>query len=262
MRYSYRLKDNNINIEKILKILESKNYIYDQENPELVFVFGGDGTVLGAVQDYMDKVDEIIFIGINHGNLGFYTDFIQDDIDNILNLIKNNEYDISNLPLVEYHITNNQNIYTGYALNEISLISLDRTMIMEIYINDFLFEKFRGTGIAVSTPSGSTAYNKSLGGAVVDINIPSIQLTEIASINNKVYTTLGSPIILGKNINLKMIPVKNNDFVFNVDNRHLILKENVIIETKVSDKYVKLLTQKNRSFFKRVQKAFIGDVND
>ena len=59
-----------------------------------------------------------------------------------------------------------------------------------------------------------------------------------------------------------MIPVKNNDLVFNVDNRHLILKENVIIETKVSDKCVKLLTQKNRSFFKRVQKAFIGDVND
>ncbi len=262
MRYSYRLRDNNINIDKIIKVLDTKNYIYDEENPELVLVFGGDGTVLGAVQDYVDKVDDIIFIGINHGNLGFYTDFIQDDIENILNLIENNEYDIANLPLVEYHIINNQQNYSGYALNEISLISIDRTMIMEIFINGLLFEKFRGTGIAVATPSGSTAYNKSLGGAVVDINIPSMQLTEIASINNQVYTTLGSPIILGKNSSLKMIPVKNNDLVFNVDNRHLILNDNVVIETKVSDKCVKLLTQKNRSFFKRVQKAFIGEVND
>jgi NAD+ kinase len=262
MRYSYRLRDNNINIDKIIKVLGTKNYIYDEENPELVLVFGGDGTVLGAVQDYVDKVDDIIFIGINHGNLGFYTDFIQDDIENILNLIENNEYDIANLPLVEYHIINNQHNYSGYALNEISLISVDRTMIMEIFINGLLFEKFRGTGIAVATPSGSTAYNKSLGGAVVDVNIPSMQLTEIASINNQGYTTLGSPIILGRNSSLKRIPVKNNALVFNVDNRHLILKDNVVIETKVSDKCVKLLTQKNRSFFKRVQKAFIGEVND
>ncbi len=262
MRYSYRVKDNNICLDKILNILNNRKYIYDPVNPELVFVFGGDGTVLGAVQSYIDQADDIIFVGVNHGHLGFYTDFMQDDVENILDLIESNEYDICKLPLLEYHIHNNELNLSGYALNEISLISANRTMIMEIYINDLLFETFRGTGVAVSTPSGSTAYNKSLGGAVVDINIPSMQLTEIASINNQVYTTLGSPIILGKNAVLKMVPVKNYDLIFNNDNLHLVLNGKTSIETKVSDKYVKLLTHKNRSFFQRVKKAFIGDLND
>ena len=262
MRYSYRVKDNNIKIDKILKILNDKNYIYDKENPELVFVFGGDGTVLGAVQEYIDKVDDIIFVGINHGSLGFYTDFLEDDIENILDLIETKEYDICNLPLLKYYINNDQSILIGYALNEISLISADRTMIMEIYINEELFEKFRGTGVAVSTPSGSTAYNKSLGGAVVDINIPSMQLTEIASINNQVYTTLGSPIILGKNASLKMRPLKNKQLILNYDNQHETLTNSVEIKTAVSNKCVKLLTHKNRSFFQRVKKAFIGELND
>ena len=262
MRYSYRLKDDKIKIDKILNILNNKNYLYDEENPDIVFVFGGDGTVLGAVHDYIDKIDKIIFVGVNHGHLGFYTDFMEDDIEHMLEVIETKEYDICNLPLLEYCIQEEGLSHKGYALNEISLISANRTMIMEIYINDLLFETFRGTGVAICTPSGSTAYNKSLGGAVVDINLPSMQLTEIASINNKVYTTLGSSMILGVNSVLKMIPIKSCELIFNKDNQHQIFNSNITIETKVSNKCVKLLTHKNRSFFQRVKKAFIGDIND
>ena len=96
----------------------------------------------------------------------------------------------------------------------------------------------------------------------MDINIPSMQLTEIASINNQVYTTLGSPIILGKNASLKMRPLKNKQLIFNYDNQHEILTNSVEIITAVSNKCVKLLTHKNRSFFQRVKKAFIGELND
>ena len=48
------------------------------------------------------------------------------------------------------------------------------------------FERFRGDGLCVSTPTGSTAYNKSLGGAVVHPTLDVLQLTEVSSINNRV----------------------------------------------------------------------------
>ena len=62
-------------------------------------------------------------------------------------------------------------------------------MVADIIINHVPFERFRGDGVTVSTPTGSTAYNKSLGGAVLHPTIEALQLTEIASLNNRVYRT-------------------------------------------------------------------------
>ena len=75
-------------------------------------------------------------------------------------------------------------------------------MVADVIINHVKFESFRGDGISVSTPTGSTAYNKSLGGAVLHPTIEALQLTEISSLNNRVFRTLGSSIIIPKKIRL------------------------------------------------------------
>lgn len=62
-------------------------------------------------------------------------------------------------------------------------------MVADVYIKEELFERFRGDGLAISTPTGSTAYNKSVGGAVVHPSINAMQLAEIASLNNQ-YSVL------------------------------------------------------------------------
>ena len=58
------------------------------------------------------------------------------------------------------------------------------------FINENHFETFRGDGMIISTPTGSTAYNKSVSGAVVDPLIPCMQVSELASLNNNNYRTL------------------------------------------------------------------------
>ena len=57
------------------------------------------------------------------------------------------------------------------ALNESTLKRISSTMATDVYLGGELFERFRGDGLCVSTPTGSTAYNKSLGGAVVHPNL-------------------------------------------------------------------------------------------
>ncbi len=68
--------------------------------------------------------------------------------------------------------------------------------VVDVNLRGKHFERFRGDGLCVSTPSGSTAYNKALGGALIHPSLEAMQITEIASINNRVFRTVGSPLVL------------------------------------------------------------------
>ncbi|MPU17321.1 NAD(+) kinase, partial [Acinetobacter baumannii] len=74
--------------------------------------------------------------------------------------------------------------------------SAEGTLVTEVEIRGEYFETFRGDGLCISTPSGSTAYNKALGGAIIHPSIEAIQIAEMASINNRVFRTVGSPLVL------------------------------------------------------------------
>ena len=82
------------------------------------------------------------------------------------------------------------------ALNESTVKSVEGTLVIDVEIRGQHFERFRGDGLCLATPSGSTAYNKALGGAIVHPSINAIQLTELASINNRVFRTVGSPLLV------------------------------------------------------------------
>lgn len=229
----------------------------DYKNPDFVFSFGGDGTMLNAVNQYIDSTEKTIFIGINTGNLGFYTDYCLEELDIILDAISANKIFCHEFSLLEYTLIRDGAIKKGYALNEVAITNPIHTQIIEVYINDKIFETFRGTGLLVSTPSGSTGYNKSLGGSVMDCGIEAIQLTEIAAINNRVFKSLSSPLIIPKNNKISMT---SNDFYniyISVDGRYEEFKDVKKIEVMFSDKKVKMLGTENYSFYSRVKKAFI-----
>ena len=75
------------------------------------------------------------------------------------------------------------------------------TLVVDVNLRGKHFERFRGDGLCgVSTPSGSTAYNKALGGALIHPSLEAMQITEIASINNRVFRTVGSTNCITKSI--------------------------------------------------------------
>ncbi len=82
-----------------------------------------------------------------------------------------------------------------HALNEMRIENSYRSQVIDMYVNDEHMETFRGNGLCVSTPSGSTALNKSLGGAVINPSLRLMQVTEIAGIHHNAYRSLGSPLI-------------------------------------------------------------------
>ncbi len=227
---------------------------YDEKNPDYVITVGGDGTILKAFHQYNDK----IIFAINAGHLGFYTNYKIDDLDILINNLNNNTFKVNELNLLNVIFKINNKLISLDALNEITIISPLRTLISDIEIDDRLFETFRGSGLCISTPTGSTAYNKSLHGAVIDFNIEAFELTEIASINSSSYKTLGSPIVFSKNRKIKIKMIDNDEAYITIDNLSYKLKDKQIIEVKMSDNKLKIAFDSNEGFAKRLKRTFLS----
>lgn len=240
---------------KVNKNLEDSlikhGFLVDEVNPEFVFSLGGDGTMLEAIHKYM-HLDDVKFIGINYGKLGFYTDFVKDDLD-IVDLIINKNYKIEEFRLLELDVNNNK----YYALNEILVINPVHTQNIKVLVDGAELETFRGTGLVLSTPSGSTAFNKSLGGSILAPSIDGYQLTEMASINNRVYKTLSSSLVLASKNVVSLNFETTDGLQIQVDGK--VVNDNSYndIQIKMATKKVKLITKKDNVFLERVKKSFL-----
>ena len=127
-----------------------------------------------------------------------------------------------------------------------------------MYIDQLHFETFRGDGIIVSTPTGSTGYSKSVFGAVVDPFLPCLQVSELASLNNNHYRTLGSSFILSDkhSLTLKLAQDGNDHPIIGMDNEALSVKHIGKIDIKLSEKHIKTVKLVNNSFWEKVKRSF------
>ncbi|HHU21001.1 MAG TPA: NAD kinase [Acholeplasma sp.] len=249
MRYSY-IGNMPTEIKKYLK-----EDIYSPENPEYVFSFGGDGTMLKAVEKYLHLIDDVVFVGINTGKLGFYTDFVLEEFPLILEKLKTKKYKLNQYNLLCFKVNGKEKL-KGYALNDLVVISPIKTINIDVYLNKEYFETFRGTGLVLSTPSGSTAYNKGLNGAVIEPTILCYQLTEIASINNNAFKTLSSSLVLKKDTRC-LLKGSYEDILIIADGKEIKVENVESVEAKLSSKKIKLLVKDNHDFLHRVKKSFL-----
>ena len=102
------------------------------------------------------------FVGIHTGTLGFYTDYQIDEVDQFIKDVTSRQFKTMKRYMLEIKINKKDSFQTYYALNELRLDQGLQAQVIHVYIGNVLLEVFRGNGLCVSTPSGSTAYNKSL----------------------------------------------------------------------------------------------------
>jgi len=252
--------ERNKRIEQELKQeLNKKNFIADPHDPDLVFTIGGDGTVLRAIHHYMDagKLTSVKFVGIHTGHLGYYTDWLPEEIEAMVEFFTVREIQSYKYPLLEAKLCAGKKTRYRYALNEFTILNAKRTQHLDVKINDMFLESFRGTGICVSSPTGSTAYNKALGGAIIYPSLPVYQLTEIASINSNAYRTIGSPLIIPKEQKLILESEDWEGMTLTQDHLELDISELTAINITLSDKYVQFVKRKGGLFWNRVKDHFL-----
>ena len=150
-----------------------------EENPELVIVIGGDGGILAAVQKYHESGAEIL--GINRGNVGFLAsvDRNEDHLAAIERVISG-EYKIIERALIEASVEREgKEIFACKALNDVVVSSPLSVVRLEIAVDGQDYMKLSGTGVLVSTATGSTAYNLSAHGPILTPKVNALVITEL-----------------------------------------------------------------------------------
>ncbi|MFM0621968.1 NAD kinase [Streptococcus suis] len=242
--------------------LKEANFILTPKNPDIVISIGGDGMLLSAFHKYEKLIDRVRFVGIHTGHLGFYTDYRDFEVDKLIENLKLDTGARVSYPILNVKVKmTDGRIVEARALNEATVKRLSKTMVADIIINNVPFERFRGDGIAVSTPTGSTAYNKSLGGAVLHPTIEALQIAEVASLNNRVYRTLGSSVVVPKKDKIVIEPKHSDRYSIAVDNKTFVYDSIESIEYQIDNSKIHFVaTPSHTSFWNRVKDAFIGEV--
>ena len=255
-------KHDEVSIDKKLKVEDAlihEGFTMTRSDKEanIIISIGGDGSFLQAVRKTGFRQD-CLYAGISlTAKPGLYCDFNFNNLFQMTQTIRAADLEVRKYPLIEVKIDNHQPFY---CLNELSIRSnIIRTFVMDVIIDDKLFEVFLGDGLIISTPTGSTAYNKSVNGAVVDPLLSCFQVTELASVNNNKYRTLGSSFIMSGQRNLKL-KVHQDGNVFPLiaaDNEALGIRQVKQLEIILSDKTVKTVKMKNNSFWEKVQRIYL-----
>lgn len=231
--------------------------VKDHSKANIIISFGGDGAFLQAVRKTGFR-DDCLYAGIStKKKLNIYCDFYIGDTAKIVEAMTNEQIEIRRYPTVDVTIDNE---FSFQCLNEFSIrSSIIKSIVLDLFIDDLHFETFRGDGIVVATPTGSTAYNKSLNGAVVDPLLPSIQVSEIASLNNNRFRTLGSPFILSgsREFTIKVVQDGNDYPTMGMDNEALSIQHVEEIKIKLSEKVIKTVKLKDNSFWEKVKRSFL-----
>lgn len=239
--------------DKILHILSEQGAMYDEANPDIVITVGGDGTMLRAIHQYINQLDSIQFVGIHAGTLGFYTNYTLDQVDALCNDIMAKQPQVQEHNLLEISIANEK----YYAMNELRIENIYHTQTINMYINEEYLQTFKGNGVCLATSAGSTGYNRSLNGPIIDSSLNLMVLTEIAGIHHRKYKSLQSPLVMGSDTNFRMVLSKSDKIVLGIDHFTITPKKNSEINCKLSDKKVKMAFFEPFPYPKRLHQAFI-----
>ena len=258
-RFSVYSKDEDASkaiCQNLSSSLKELGWIEDKVTPELIISVGGDGTFLRAIHKYLDRVEEVVFVGIHSGTLGFFTDYDAHELQVFLDDLTQGQFDQKSFPLLEVTVHDESSTRKVYALNEMRIENVKRTQLLRVYIDQQLMETYRGTGFCISTQAGSTAYNRSLGGAILHEGLDLLQLTEITGIHHQAYRSLGSPLIVHHAAQVRLESDDFSDAILCFDHESLELAQKSEITSRYSNRKLQVYSRRNNSYLKRLNSLF------
>lgn len=204
---------------------------FPSEDCDIIVSLGGDGSVLRAAQTAIAADKPLI--GINSGRLGYLCSIEYSEITDFNDAISHLE--ISPRYLLEFSYENNK----IYVLNDVIVAknyfgeTVDLTVRIDT-VNDF---KVRGDGLIIATPTGSTAYNLSSGGPMLDAESDSFVLTPICP-----HGSFPHSVVLGRRHIVSISERSNSAAVYADGNNVGII--NGELQVRVSEKKLKLYSGK------------------
>jgi len=216
-----------------------------EELPDLVLSVGGDGTFL----ETMLKVrgSGIPIAGVNTGRMGFLSNISEDEISHSIDLLSEGRFKIIERSLIE--IKNPGELFesgASTALNEVTIQKADPSMItINVWVDDTYLNTYWADGLIVSTATGSTAYNLSVGGPILSPEDESIIISPISPHNLTIR-----PIIISGDSNLRMtVEGRTDEYIATCDFRSRRLPFTEAISISRSPEKLKTVMPEGMDFY-------------
>lgn len=248
----YSLDVLTVTTEKVQEVLSNDKVKVDDDfffnSSDFIIVLGGDGTMLTVVREMGEF--QIPIIGINFGKLGFLTEIEEKEIDDTLLHLLSNNYKVEKRMMLEVQVYENRELTRYFAFNDIviSRASDSRIISLKTYADNAFIDEYRGDGMIIATPTGSTAYSLAAGGPIVDPDNQIIILTPICP--HSLYNNRSVIINSNKNVHIVLACKSDEEGVVTVDGQIFIPLENESkVTIKASKQCVQLIKINDKNFF-------------
>lgn len=214
---------------------------------DLVVVLGGDGTLIHAA--HLLDGRSIPVLGVNLGTLGFLTEIPLNNVEEAVDLVLQDKYKVSSRKMLNVDLVrNNSSVLHGKVLNDavINKGALARILRLDAHTEDGIMTSYRGDGLIISTPTGSTAYNMAAGGPVIFPTLSALILTPICP-----HTFANRPVVLPDHQKVTIELTEANGQVFlTLDGQEgveMVRNDKIIVE--VSPNTINLIRSPKLDFF-------------
>ena len=218
------------------------------EKTDLIIVLGGDGTMLKAADD--NAGGRVPLLGINLGQLGYMAEIEKEGWKEALDSVLSGDYEIEERMMLEGRSA--RTCETMEALNDIVITRAGKLQVVgiDVYVNGQFLNRYEADGIIVSTPTGSTAYNLSAGGPIVEPQARLILMTPICAHTLNTRTIIFSP---NDTIEMEIGAARTGkqaevDADFDGDYHSVRMKTGERMRIRVSAKTTRILRVKRLSF--------------
>jgi NAD+ kinase len=227
-----------------------EDYIaHSDDSIDFALSVGGDGTFL-TTASLVGHLD-IPILGINCGHLGYLAEAQTDNIDAVLDQLITNSYTIEQRRMLEVTCQQGGKIISPYALNEVAILKsgLSSMITIDVSLNGEFLHKYKADGLLVATPTGSTAYNLSVGGPLLEPHVNAIILTPVAthSLNIRPLVVLDD-----SKIDVK-ISSRNGNYLLSVDGRSQVLNQDIQLHIERSQRTIKLVRINGQTFMQSLK---------
>lgn len=166
-------KENEYNKDFNFKLLSKRDLM---KSSDIIIVFGGDGSLLETARNATETSKP--FLGVNFGKLGFLADVKENEVINKLKMIESGHFYIEERIMLDAFYKEDMIC----ALNDIVLDkgSSQRVLKISVDINGKYFTTYTSDGLIISTPTGSTAYNMSANGPIVQPGVSAFTITPLS----------------------------------------------------------------------------------
>jgi len=216
---------------------------------DLVVGVGGDGTVLEAVRQSI--VADSPVLGINAGHIGFLTEVEPARIPEALDALTEGRFTLSERMTLTAHLPGKGPVL-GINDAVIEKAVSQHIVRVGVWVGDERLVGYRADGIVVATPTGSTAYNFSAGGPLVDPELDALVVTPVAP-----HTLFGRPIVFGPNVRLRFEIEGDRAARVNIDGRSAgDLAPGEAVEIVCGEHRARFLRLTPRNFARSVREKF------